>query len=64
MKPVVPSPGDRWNGSSWELFAVADDLEQARRIVRPPAEPVPGEETPGPAPDPLAPGRGRHRRPR
>ncbi|WP_101254283.1 DUF6087 family protein [Streptomyces barkulensis] len=62
--PGQPRLVERWNRSSWEFFAMADNLIHARRIVRPPTEQVSRGETPEPPANPLAPGRGRHRKPR
>ncbi|MDH2407719.1 DUF6087 family protein [Streptomyces chitinivorans] len=64
MDPGQPRLVERWNGSSWEFFTMADNLTHARRIVRPPTEQVSRGETPEPPANPLAPGRGRHRKPR
>lgn len=63
VDPDEPRLVERWNGSSWEFFTMADSLSEARKIVRPLVEEASEQETSAPLPRPLAPGRGRHRKP-
>ena len=60
LNPDVPRAIERWNGHTWEPFAVAANLAEARRILYPGAqEPA----VPPSVPNPLGPGTGKHRKP-
>ncbi|MEV7872764.1 DUF6087 family protein [Streptomyces sp. NPDC088124] len=53
----------RWNGYAWEAHGFAAKLAEAKRIQYPDSKiELPAQE-PGPAPRPLGPGIGRHRKP-
>ncbi|MFM9610921.1 DUF6087 family protein [Streptomyces niveiscabiei] len=59
VNPNEPRVIERWNGHAWEPSAYAADLAEAKRILYPETE----APAPGPVRQPLAPGRGRHRKP-
>ncbi|MGW2865778.1 hypothetical protein BLA24_26085 [Streptomyces cinnamoneus] len=63
LNPDAPRAIERWNGYSWEPYAFAASLAEAKRILYPEAQTSPST-TPSPARQPLAPGTGRHRKPR
>ncbi|NUK07157.1 hypothetical protein HRW18_03845 [Streptomyces lunaelactis] len=61
VKPDAPRVIERWNGHAWEPHTIASNLAEAQRILYPDtAETSPA---PGPAPNPLGPGTGKHRKP-
>ncbi|WFB07623.1 DUF6087 family protein [Streptomyces sp. LX-29] len=64
LNPDAPRAIERWNGYSWEPYAFAASLAEARRILYPEPTQQPPSAALGPARQPLAPGTGRHRKPR
>ncbi|WP_328310331.1 DUF6087 family protein [Streptomyces sp. NBC_00442] len=62
LNPDAPRAIERWNGYFWEPYAFAASLAEAKRILYPEAN-TPAVSPPGLAGQPLAPGRGRHRKP-
>ncbi|MGG2462799.1 DUF6087 family protein [Streptomyces sp. RGM 3693] len=64
LNPGAPRVIERWNGSGWEVFTVAANLNEARKLLRPADAESPAQEPAQPARPPLAPGRGKHRKPR
>ncbi|MFD9477979.1 DUF6087 family protein [Streptomyces nojiriensis] len=61
LNPDAPRAIERWNGHAWEPHGFASNLAEAKRIQYPEANlPAP---TAGPGRQPLAPGKGRHRKP-
>ncbi|WP_406403060.1 DUF6087 family protein [Streptomyces sp. NBC_00879] len=61
VSPDAPRVIERWNGYAWELHTLVSNLAEAQRILYPnTAETSPA---PGPAPNPLGPGTGMHRKP-
>ncbi|MBB1245830.1 hypothetical protein GL263_20060 [Streptomyces durbertensis] len=63
VSPDAPRLVERWNGHGWEFHVLAANLAEAKRILYPEAagQPASGPEAAG---RPLAPGTGRHRKPR
>lgn len=61
VNPDAPRVIERWNGHAWELHTIASNLAEARRILHP--DTAGTSPVPGPAPNPLGPGTGKHRRP-
>ncbi|MFD4575004.1 DUF6087 family protein [Streptomyces sp. NPDC058417] len=59
LHPAMPRAIQRWNGYTWEPYASAANLAAAQRLL------YPRDEEPSAAvtPQPLQPGRGRHRKP-
>ncbi|MFD7104606.1 DUF6087 family protein [Streptomyces celluloflavus] len=64
VDPEQPRLIQRWNGSAWEVFTMAANLSEARKLLRPADTESPAQEPAQPAQPPLAPGRGRHRKQR
>ncbi|MER0447935.1 DUF6087 family protein [Streptomyces sp. Edi4] len=62
LNPGAPRVIERWNGHAWEPCAFAANLAEAKRILYPEAD-APPTPAPGSEKQPLAPGRGRHRKP-
>jgi len=62
LNPDAPRAIERWTGHGWEPYAFAADLAAAKRILYPEANTAPSP-APGPVRQPLAPGKGRHRKP-
>ncbi|GGW92470.1 DUF6087 family protein [Streptomyces lomondensis] len=60
LQPDAPRVIERWNGHAWEPYAYAADLTEAKALLYPEAN---GAAPAGPAPKPLGPGTGKHRRP-
>lgn len=58
LNPGAPRAIQRWNGHTWEPYAVVAGLAAARRLLYPGAEAPPGPPDVLPAPT------GRHRKPR
>ncbi|MEU2361808.1 DUF6087 family protein [Streptomyces noursei] len=64
VDPDQPRLIQQWNGSAWEALTVAANLSEARKILRLSDAEAPAPEPAPPPAQPLAPGRGRHRKPR
>jgi hypothetical protein len=62
VHPHAPRAIQRWNGHTWEPYALAADLAEAKRLLHPASADTPAPARP-PAPNPLATGTGRHRKP-
>ncbi|MEU1277849.1 DUF6087 family protein [Streptomyces sp. NPDC005805] len=60
LHPDAPRIIERWNGHTWEPYAFAVDLVQAKALLYPQAAEPPA---PAAAPKPLGSGTGRHRKP-
>ncbi|WP_031520917.1 DUF6087 family protein [Streptomyces sp. NRRL F-5123] len=58
LNPDEPRAIQRWNGHTWEPYAVVPSLAAAQRLLYPAAEPPPDPSDAFPAPT------GRHRKPR
>lgn len=61
LNPDAPRAIERWNGYAWELHGFAANLAEARRILYPDADKSPAHAPPPGRP--LAPGKGKHRKP-
>ncbi|UFQ16242.1 MULTISPECIES: DUF6087 family protein [Streptomyces] len=61
VNPDAPRAIERWNGHAWELHTIASNLAEAQRILHP--DTAESSPAPGPAPNPLGPGTGKHRKP-
>ncbi|MFG2978848.1 DUF6087 family protein [Streptomyces sp. NPDC048331] len=68
VDPGAPRMILEWDGFAWQPLMVVEDYAAARRVLMPPAESAKADqtETTGPVTgrNPLAPGTGRHRKPR
>ncbi|MEU3373291.1 DUF6087 family protein [Streptomyces sp. NPDC006660] len=62
VSPDAPRAIERWNGHAWEPYGFAASLAETKRILFPEAH-TPAAGSAGLAGQPLAPGRGRHRKP-
>ncbi|AYG81931.1 hypothetical protein DWB77_04098 [Streptomyces hundungensis] len=62
VSPDAPRAIERWNGHAWEPYGFATSLAETKRILFPEANKL-AAGSPGLAGQPLAPGRGRHRKP-
>ncbi|MFM9445328.1 DUF6087 family protein [Streptomyces acidiscabies] len=62
VNPDEPRAIERWNGHAWEPYGYAADLAEAKRVLYPEAGDS-SHPASGPVHQPLAPGRGRHRKP-
>ncbi|MFF5568979.1 DUF6087 family protein [Streptomyces sp. NPDC012623] len=63
VNPEAPRLIQRWNGHAWEAHGFAANLAEAKRIQYPDSKIETPAQEPGPAPRPLGPGTGRHRKP-
>ncbi|UUU37571.1 DUF6087 family protein [Streptomyces sp. NBC_00162] len=68
LDPDAPRMILEWDGFAWQALTMVENYAAACRALSPPPEALPTTqaETPGPTPgrNPLAPGKGRHRKPR
>ncbi|WP_412076931.1 DUF6087 family protein [Streptomyces xanthophaeus] len=62
LNPDAPRAIERWSGHAWEPHGFASNLPEAKRILHPEAN-KPSAPALGPGRQPLAPGKGRHRKP-
>ncbi|MCP3755724.1 DUF6087 family protein [Streptomyces sp. TBY4] len=62
VNPAAPRAIERWNGHAWEPHGFALNLTEAKLILYPEAN-APTAAARAPADQPLAPGKGRHRKP-
>jgi hypothetical protein len=60
LHPDAPRAIERWNGHTWEPYAFAANLAEAKVILYPEASQPP---PPASAPKPLGSGTGKHRKP-
>ncbi|MEV5136209.1 DUF6087 family protein [Streptomyces syringium] len=62
VQPDAPRAIERWNGHDWEPYAFVASLVEAKRMLFPEAN-TPAAPSTNRASQPLAPGKGRHRKP-
>ncbi|MFJ6480237.1 MULTISPECIES: DUF6087 family protein [unclassified Streptomyces] len=63
VQPDAPRAIERWNGHDWEPYAFAASLTETKRILFPEANTPTTDPSPNRMGQPLAPGKGRHRKP-